>query len=116
APVPGRASRPRCLQVLAGLVLVTAALAYRQAGAGPFAEGFVRPERTPHHELADRLVARIPRDARVSASSSLVPHLSQRPDVYLFPTVREAEYVALDVAATPFPISAGDTYLRSMAM
>ena len=102
---------------LLGLAALTVAgLGYQRAGAGPLADGFSVPERTPRLALAAELARQIPPDARVSASSSLVAHLSQRSDVYLFPTVRSADYVLLDVGASSFPISAGDVYLRASAM
>ncbi len=38
----------------------------------------------------------IPRDASVSAMSDLAPHLSSRSEIYLFPIVKDAEYIAFD--------------------
>ncbi len=38
----------------------------------------------------------IPRHASVSAMSDLAPHLSSRDEIYLFPIVKDAEYIAFD--------------------
>ena len=38
----------------------------------------------------------IPRNASVSAMSDLAPHLSSRDEIYLFPIVKDAEYIAFD--------------------
>src|SRR5439155_8874268 len=102
--------------VVALLALFATGLAYRQAGAGPLADGFTLPPKTAHHELADRLLRKVPPGARVSASSSLEPHLSQRQGAFLFPTVSDADYVALDVSATSFPVSPGDVFLRATSL
>jgi hypothetical protein len=48
----------------------------------------------------------------VSASSTLVPHLSHRAHLYLFPAVLDAEYVYLDLHATSAPTSPGDVSFR----
>ncbi|MFW5851999.1 MAG: DUF2079 domain-containing protein, partial [Bacteroidota bacterium] len=43
------------------------------------------------HEFLDE----IPDDAKVSAQNMLVPHLAFRDDIYLFPVLVDAEYIAL---------------------
>jgi hypothetical protein len=48
----------------------------------------------------------------VSASSALVPRLSQRGTLYVFPTVLNAEYVFVDLRASSAPTSPGDVFLR----
>jgi hypothetical protein len=58
----------------------------------------------------------VPAGAAVSASSALVPRLSRRAQVYVFPAVLDAEYVYLDLQASPGPTSAGDVYLRIQAL
>lgn len=50
-----------------------------------------------HERALMRTLELIPADAIVSAQSSLFPHLSRRPTIYLFPTVADAEYVVLDL-------------------
>ena len=45
----------------------------------------------------NRLLRTIPRDARVSASNVITPHLAQRQFIYFFPTVNDAEYVVFSL-------------------
>jgi uncharacterized membrane protein len=52
----------------------------------PYAHGFVRPQVTAHDQLAAHFLQEIPADASVSTQSTLVPHLSQRRSIYLFPS------------------------------
>lgn len=56
------------------------------------------PAQTAHTCLAYGLLALIPAHASVSAESWLVPHLSERMDIYQFPSgVERADYILLDV-------------------
>jgi uncharacterized membrane protein len=75
----------------------------RVNGFGPGMDGFSWPTLTPHIKLAARMLALIPPDAAVSAQDTLNPHLSDRAEIYLFPDVQGAQYVALDVSASPDP-------------
>jgi uncharacterized membrane protein len=50
-----------------------------------------------HQKALARTQDLIPAEAVVSAQSHLYPHLSRRPVIYLFPTIADAEYVALDL-------------------
>jgi len=73
-------------------------------GAMPFSRGFGWPHVTAHDQLAGRIEAMIPASASVSAQSDLVPHVSQRAQIYLFPygdTV--ADYIYLDVTDVTYP-------------
>ena len=56
------------------------------------------PVVTAHHRLFDRFAAQIPPDAVISTTPPLFPHLSHRPVIYLFPDVRDAKYVLIDVS------------------
>lgn len=53
--------------------------------------------RTPHTAAIDRMLARIPADAPLSAQSNLVPHLSQREFIRDFPRIDHARYVVVDL-------------------
>lgn len=81
-------SRPRLaagLQVgMAGLIVAGVGVSYGLDAPGPGSRRFT-PERfsvTPRVEAAQRLLARIPPTASVSAIWPLVPHLSQRQRIY----------------------------------
>ncbi len=70
----------------------------------PFAHDFRWPRMTIHSEIAQHLIAMIPPTASVSAQTRLVPHLSQRLTVYLFPYQDDqAEYILLDVTGDTYP-------------
>jgi uncharacterized membrane protein len=61
---------------------------------GKLFHGFPQP--TPHQQAAASFFAQIPRDASVSTLSDLLPHLSNRENVYLFPAVNDADYILFD--------------------
>lgn len=54
----------------------------------------------------------IPPDVPVSAQTGLYPHLANRRQAYLFPTVADAEYVVLDVTAETYPITQASQHGR----
>lgn len=85
-------------------------------GYTPLAEGFTWPQVTPHDRIGAQLVALIPPTATVSAQSDLVPHLSERRYIYMYPFgARRADYVFLDVTGSQYPLLATpDAYYRSV--
>jgi uncharacterized membrane protein len=54
------------------------------------------PQATQHDATLDRVIAEIPERASVSTMSDLVPHLSNRDSIYLFPDVHDAEFILFD--------------------
>ncbi|MBV9581039.1 MAG: DUF2079 domain-containing protein [Chloroflexi bacterium] len=101
------------LQITAGVAVVaTSLVGYVVAGAGPLAANYAPARVTKHSRTAERIADALPTQAAVSASSGLVPQLSHRARVYVFPAVQDADYVFLDVGGSPAPTSAGDVYLR----
>jgi uncharacterized membrane protein len=101
----------------AALALVaTTAVAYVMAGAAPVGGNYAPAAITGHSVVANTIADAIPPTAGVSASSSLVPHLSHRARLYVFPAVLDADYVYVDLHASPAPTSAGDMYLRVQGM
>jgi uncharacterized membrane protein len=105
------------LQRAAGAALVlTSATAYLAQGAGPLGANYAPAELTPHAQTARTVAAGLPPDAAVSASASLVPQLTHRARAYVFPAVQDADYVFVDLRASPAPTSAGDVYLRIQSL
>jgi hypothetical protein len=51
-----------------------------------------------HEQAIARTLDLVPADAVVSAQANLFSHLSRRPVIYLFPTMADAEFVALDLS------------------
>ena len=82
-------------------------------GVLPFSNGFSWPQTSPHTELAASFLRLIPPTASVSAQSELVPHLSQRKDIFLFPYQdTRADYVFLDVTSEIYPFLNSVDYIR----
>ena len=85
------------LRLLASVVVVVALVATLTVGPLSGARrgwGLVRsPE---HRALLNRAVAMVPAGVSVSADSALGAHLSARPRIYIFPVLRNAQYVLLD--------------------
>lgn len=93
---------------LSFIVLAASLLYQRGHGFTPLGTRFNWPEITPRAELADEFVRLIPPGVPVSAQSRLNPHLSNRPLIYLFPKIAEAEYVLFDVTADTWPVHPND--------
>lgn len=96
------------LYLLSALVLLSTLLYHRGHGFTPLGLRFKMAQVTPHHRLAKELMALIPKGATVSAQSRLNAHLSQRPKIYMFPKVEDAEYVFFDVTVDSWPIHPND--------
>jgi uncharacterized membrane protein len=105
-------ARPRLVQLAGTALVLTAATTYLREGTGPLGANYAPAYITEHATQAASVAASLPPDTAVSASSSLVPRLTTRPRVYVFPAVLDAEYVFIDLQASPAPTSAGDVFLR----
>jgi hypothetical protein len=108
--------RMRLQYAAAAAVLLTSIVGYLTEGAGPLAANYAPAQLTPHARAAQAIADSLPADAAVSASTSLVPHLTHRAHAYVFPAVQDADYVFLDLQASPAPTSAGDVYLRVQSL
>lgn len=95
----GRFSNRALFGALVGVWLLAWSFG-QQADRGwtPLARTFHWPERTAHHRLFGRFTAQIPAAAAVSTTPALHPHLAHRQRIYLFPIIKDAEYVLVDVA------------------
>ncbi|MCS6802589.1 MAG: DUF2079 domain-containing protein [Chloroflexota bacterium] len=65
---------------------------------------------TAHLRLAREMLRLIPPTASVSAQTGLVPHLSAREKIFLFPRYADAEFVALDTRAQRYAPPGSLTY------
>ena len=84
-------------------------------GQMPFAQDFHWPRQTSHTAIALQIIQKIPPAASISAQTRLVPHLSQRADVYLFPYQDEtADYVFLDLTGDVYPFYGSTSYLNTV--
>lgn len=45
----------------------------------------------------DYIITQVPKNASVAAQNNLVPHLSLRQKIYVLPTIKDADYIVLDL-------------------
>ncbi len=102
------------LVLLAGYLLFSVVRADAAHGVTPFTQGFTWPRSSSHTALAQSFLQRIPPMASVSAQSSLVPHISHRAKIYLFPyAATTADYIFLDVTSDLYPFVNSLDYIRA---
>ncbi len=101
--------QPVLLFLLLFFVLFGIARRDQWYGMLPYSAGVHWPEVSEHDLLAQHFFDLIPSSASVSAQSSLVPHLSRRSSIYLYPYgVGVADYILLDVTSDQYPFSSQD--------
>ncbi len=100
----------RGVLVLLSIYVLTLVIHYDMLqGPMPISKEYQWPTITAHDALAQRFIKEIPSSASVSAQSALVPHVSHRTDIYLFPygdgvtTPAYASYIFLDMTSDPYP-------------
>src|SRR6266566_4715667 len=99
---------PILLAVLIVFALVNVVREDFTYGSLAFSQGFTWPQVTAHDQLAQRFVDMIPPSASVSAQSNLVPHISERTNIYMFPYGNDrADYIFLDVTNYTYPLYSG---------
>jgi Predicted membrane protein (DUF2079) len=108
--------RPLRLHLATGALVLGSVVGYLLEGAGPLGGNYAPATVTEHARQAAMLAESLPVSASVSASSALVPRVSDRPRAYVFPAVLDADYVFVDLQASPAPTSAGDVFLRMRAL
>jgi len=80
-------------------------------GQLPFSQGFSWPQSSAHLALAQHFIDLIPKNASVSAQTKMVPHMSQREFIYMFPYEdTAADYVLLDVTSDIYPYASSAEY------
>jgi hypothetical protein len=81
----------------------------------PLARGFHWPQVTAHAMLAQHFIAMVPPEASVSSQSKLVPHMSQRLNIYMFPYAdTQADYILLDLRGDIYPYATRQAYQREV--
>jgi uncharacterized membrane protein len=77
----------------------------------PLARDFHWPQVTAHTMLAQHFIAMVPPEASVSSQSKLVPHMSQRLNIYMFPYAdTQADYILLDLRGDIYPYATRQAY------
>ncbi|TME97945.1 MAG: DUF2079 domain-containing protein [Chloroflexi bacterium] len=103
---------PRLVRLASLGLIASSIVGYFLEGAGPFGGNYAPAVIDEHARRAASIATTLPADATVSASSALVPRVSRRAGVYVFPAVLDADFIFLDLRASPAPTSAGDVFLR----
>jgi uncharacterized membrane protein len=109
-----RLARASLLVLLSALVLFKVVQAdYFFYGALPFSQNFSWPVASARVAMAQHFVDMVPPNASVSAQTKLVPHLSHRSQIYMFPYGDEmTDYVLLDTAGDVYPFYDTDDYVK----
>jgi hypothetical protein len=109
-----RLARAALLVLLLALVLFKVVQAdYFFYGNLPFSQNFSWPVASDRASLAQHFIDMIPPNASVSAQTKLVPHLSHRYQMYMFPYGDEiADYVLLDTADDVYPFYGTNDYVN----
>jgi len=107
--------RAALLLLLVGYVFFNMVRADAVHAVMPFSQGFAWPRPSAHTLLAQSILRDLPPTASVSAQSALVPHISHRTHIYLFPYADSvADYVVLDVTGDPYPFVNSLDYIREV--
>ena len=117
------ALRPLLTWLLVAWIVAWAGATYLVHGRGPRAARYDPTPVTAHHRLLPRFVDQLPRDAAVTATAAVHPHVSHRRYVYQFPIGLDADapelgnatWALLDVT-TNTDMAPGDLKARVDAM
>jgi uncharacterized membrane protein len=84
-------------------------------GQLPFSQGFSWPQSSAHLALAQHFIDMVPQDASVSAQTKIVPHMSHREFIYMFPYQdTRVDYVLLDVTSDIYPYGSSTEYANEV--
>lgn len=97
----GEWPRRATVWLLCALVLATSLGYHYYRGYTPLSPSFSLSWPDQHHAIGQRLAASIPPEASVSAQFNLGPHVSQRQQFSMFPSVGDSDYIFLDVSSQP---------------
>lgn len=105
--LPARWRNIPARNLAAGVLLLVSILAFVLDGSALqlLQEPGMDPDR---RQVIRSLIEQIPAEASVSAQDELLPHLSHRREIYLFPTVNDADYVLMDRLGSIYPLQAED--------
>lgn len=98
--------------------LLVAGLASNYQYGWLFSRQFAGIPRPDEHDLRlAGVVAEVPPDASVSTLSDIVPHLSNRDEIFLFPVVAGADYILFDSAVDGnfYPLTSRDARSEAIA-
>jgi uncharacterized membrane protein len=104
------ALHPLFAVVVVGTGLVITLAVQRYHGYLPFSRDFYLAPQDEKAAAAGALVQQVPPQSTVSTDRVPGPHLSQRENLYLYPSLHDAEYVLLDASYRDSPFPPRDRY------
>jgi uncharacterized membrane protein len=93
---------------IVGIALAGALYQAHLAGQVPLSRNYIPANITEHDARLSVILSQIPSAAAISAQSDLYPHVPERANLYLFPTVSDADFILLDVTGQTYPIQTGE--------
>jgi hypothetical protein len=96
--------------LLVVLALVVALRFQMDQGVAPFSRRWSWSPPDRRDRLGASILQMVPPHVPVSAQSGLYPHLSHRQGIYQFPTIADADIIALDVTNHPAPLDYAGYY------
>lgn len=92
-------------QLLGGIIFIAMAFTFVQYGFLPGGNQYRAIESvSPHQRAVLSQLANVPQNASVSALDPLVPHLSQRKEIYIYDRNDDADYLAFDLNEASWPV------------
>jgi len=92
-------------QFLGGIIFIAIAIIFVQYGFLPGGKQYRSIEKvSPRQRAVLSQLAGIPQNASVSALDPLVPHLSQREEIYIYDRNDNADYLAFDLNEAAWPL------------
>jgi uncharacterized membrane protein len=95
--------------ILLSITLIAAVANQLWLGASPVVPGLAWPRPGQRQAIVESVLATIPADASVAATSAVYPHIATRERAYWFPATNGADYVAIDAASNTNPMSPRET-------
>jgi uncharacterized membrane protein len=92
----------RIVHVLSAALVAVSLYYHYHRGFSPLARPYQPITVTEHHRLGRKLAATIPAGAGVGAQAELIPHISQRELVTVWPNNEGTEYIFLDISHPNF--------------
>jgi uncharacterized membrane protein len=115
-PAIGPTAGPLVLGIALGAMLVASLLVQRYHGYLPFSLDYYLTPMSDKVAAAAALTSQVPRQGTVSTDRIFGPHLSQREDLYLYPSLHDAEYALVDASYRDTPFPPRDRYDAIQAM
>jgi len=110
-------SRFRLTKILITFFLILFLISQGLNKSSMFWEPFQNNTKNIHDfNYINNSISYIPNSAAVSAQSPIVPHVSNRKRVYMFPDISGADYIILDTSLITYPLTKADLENKIVAL